>query len=61
MGQIKLTGLGYDVEPSYEDKLEGLNAGYLSYSKIMINSSCSNKHEQSTECHEGFFKVKFIF
>ena len=34
MGNIKLTGLGYDAEPNYEDNLKGLNAGYLNYSKI---------------------------
>ena len=33
MGDIKLTGLGYDAEPNYEDNLKGLNAGYLNYSK----------------------------
>ena len=34
IGEIKLTGQGYDTEPSYEDNLKGLNAGYLNHSKI---------------------------
>ena len=36
MGDIKLTGLGYDAKPSYENNLKGLNAGYLNYSMIFL-------------------------
>ena len=41
MGDIKLSGLGYDTEPNYnnisftdlEINIKGLNAGYLNYGK----------------------------
>ena len=41
MGDIKVSGLGYDTEPDYKNRrftnklinLKGLNAGYLSYGK----------------------------
>ena len=41
MGDIKLSGLGYDTVPIYENitftgqtiNLKGLNAGYLNYGK----------------------------
>ena len=39
MGDVKLTGLGYDVQPSYENNVKGLNAGHLNYSESLIVSS----------------------
>ena len=39
MGEVKLSGLGYDTKPSYENNLKGLNAGYLNYSKIYFKAN----------------------
>ena len=33
---IKLNGKGFEVEPNWSGKLNGINAGYLAHGKILI-------------------------
>ena len=39
MGMIKLNGKGFEVEPNWSGKLNGINAGYLAHGTIENSSS----------------------